>query len=90
MSQRRLAQTENTATSESLTRSAIQYQQWLSGTETVYIVCLVLVQLYCLFIHGLFGFMKHFEFLPLILTSISCALGVVWTWVMFYIEVLFS
>ena len=84
MSQRQL---ENT---ETLSKSAVQYQQSLSGTETLYIVCLVLIQLYCLLIHGLFGFMKHFEFLPLLLTSVSCALGVVWTWVKFYVEVLFN
>ena len=61
----------------------------LSPLQLVFVALLLLIQVYCLFVHGLFGFLIHLEFLPLLLTSVSCALGVVWSWLLFYHQILF-
>ena len=55
-----------------------------------FVSVLLLIQFYCLFVHGLFGFMSRLEFLPLLLTSVGCAVGVVWSWLAFYHQVVFS
>ena len=62
----------------------------LSPLQLVFVGLLLLIQFYCLFVHGLFGFLIQLEFLPLLLTSVSCALGVVWSWLLFYHQILFS
>lgn len=60
----------------------------LSLLETLYVTLLVMVQFYSLFVHGLFGFLSRFEFIPLMLTSVSCAVGIIWTWLQFSYHVL--
>ncbi|CAI8017738.1 Probable dolichyl pyrophosphate Glc1Man9GlcNAc2 alpha-1,3-glucosyltransferase [Geodia barretti] len=55
--------------------------QWeLKSLDVVYTAGCVLVQIYCLFIHGVGGYLSYLEFLPLLFTSVTCALGVTWTW----------
>lgn len=56
----------------------------LSRLESLYLLFLLLVQFYCLFLHGLGGFLARYEFLPLMLTSLSCSVGVVWSWGLCY------
>lgn len=56
----------------------------LKSAELAYLAGCILVQIYCLFLHGAGGFLSHLEFLPLLLTSITCALGVIWTWFLTY------
>ena len=62
----------------------------LSPLQLLFVCILLLIQFYCLFVHGLFGFLSRLEFLPLLLTSVSCAVGVVWSWLLFYHQVVFS
>ena len=54
----------------------------LTFMDTIMVAVLVLIQVYCICFHGLFGFLSNFAFLPLLLTSVSCAIVVVWTWVL--------
>ena len=54
----------------------------LSSPQVGYVVVLLALQLYCEFLHG-FGPLRRFEFLPLLLTSVSCAVAVVWSWTNF-------
>jgi hypothetical protein len=63
---------------------------FLSPPQLLFLCILLLIQFYCLFVHGLFGFLSRLEFLPLLLTSVSCAVGVVWSWLLFYHQVVFS
>lgn len=63
---------------------------FLSPLQLLFVCILLLIQFYCLFVHGLFGFLSRLEFLPLLLTSVSCAVGVVWSWLLFYHQIVFS
>ena len=63
---------------------------FLSSLQLLFVCFLLLIQFYCLFMHGLFGCLSRLEFLPLLLTSVSCAVGVVWSWLVFYHQVVFS
>ena len=63
---------------------------FLSPLQLLFACILLLIQFHCLFVHGLFGFLSRLEFLPLLLTSVSCAVGVVWSWLLFYHQVVFS
>lgn len=65
-------------------KSGWTYGCTLSPFQLLYIVVLVLVQVYCTFLHGGLGFLKRYEFLPLLMTSVSCAVGVVWSWLLCY------
>lgn len=64
--------------------------EFLTPPQLLFICALLVIQFYCLFVHGLFSFLSRLEFLPLLLTSVSCAVGVVWSWLLFYHEFLFS
>ena len=68
----------------SISRSAIF--PGLNCLESIYVLLLLLVQVYCLFVHGSFGFLAGLEFLPLLLTSVSCAVGIIWSWMLCYHE----
>lgn len=65
-----------------------QHQVQLSRLELFYLVGLGALQIYCSAVHGLLGLQSSFPFLPLLLTSVYCALGVVYSWICFYIETL--
>lgn len=62
-----------------LSHSSLDIALLVSPAQTVYVLVLLLVQVYCLFVHG-FGPMKRLEFLPLVLTSVSCAIAVLLSW----------
>ncbi len=72
------------------TTQCVSNETWLSKIELVYVVFLLVIQVYCIGVHGLLPFTKHLEFFPLLLTSVSCAVGIVWTWLQFYTHVLFN
>ncbi len=57
-----------------------------TSLENGYLLLLMVLQFYCVFIHGTGGFLGHLEFLPLLLTSVSCAVGVVWSWILSYYQ----
>jgi len=52
----------------------------LSIPETVYIAGLLPVEIYCQGLHHLLGFNRRLPFLPLMLTSVYCAVGVNYVW----------
>ena len=56
----------------------------LKTTDFAYLCGCILVQVYCLLLHGVGGLLSDFIFLPLLLTSITCSLGVIWTWFLIY------
>eukprot|EP00058_Branchiostoma_floridae_P025805 XP_002611295.1 hypothetical protein BRAFLDRAFT_210949 [Branchiostoma floridae] len=62
----------------------------LSPVETAYIIGLVLLQLYCSLGHHALGLTTRLPFLPLMLTSVYCALGVMGSWLKFYFTTLTS
>lgn len=51
----------------------------LSLGQTSFLAALFLVQGYCELLHGI-GPLRRFEFLPLLLTSVSCAVAIVYSW----------
>lgn len=53
-----------------------------------YITGLILLEIYNLFIHTALGLAEKFPFLPLLLTSVYCAVGILWSWLLFYYCVL--
>ncbi|XP_078683973.1 dolichyl pyrophosphate Glc1Man9GlcNAc2 alpha-1,3-glucosyltransferase-like isoform X2 [Branchiostoma floridae x Branchiostoma belcheri] len=57
----------------------------LSPLETAYTVGLVFLQLYCSLGHHALGLTTRLPFLPLMLTSVYCAVGVMWSWLKFYL-----
>ena len=64
--------------------------QLLTTVDKLYLIFLVVVQVYCCFLHDLFGLQSKLEFLPLLLTSVSSAIGVIYSWILFYYNVLTS
>lgn len=85
--------TTTTKVSSLTTRSSLKICSGMSSltpSQLLFVCVLLTIQFYCLFVHGLFGFLSRLEFLPLLLTSVSCAIGVVWSWLLFYHQVLFS
>lgn len=65
------------------TQHSIMWQE-LRTMDILYLFACIVMQIYCLFIHGIGGILLHLEFLTLLLTSFTCALGVVWTWLQSY------
>ncbi|CAB3998466.1 probable dolichyl pyrophosphate Glc1Man9 c2 alpha-1,3-glucosyltransferase isoform X2 [Paramuricea clavata] len=63
-------------------------QPLLRWYENVYLSGLVVLEIYNLFIHNALGFAMKFPFLPLLLTSVYCAVGILWSWILFYHSVL--
>ena len=51
----------------------------LSRPQALYLALVLLVQLYCHFLHA-YGPLRRLEFLPLVLTSVTCAVAILWTW----------
>lgn len=56
----------------------------LSKLESMYIVCLIFLFIYENVIHTLLGWKDKYPFLPLMLTSVYCAIGVFYCWVKYY------
>ncbi|KAL3880807.1 hypothetical protein ACJMK2_033014 [Sinanodonta woodiana] len=56
----------------------------LSQAESLYILGLVPLELYNSVIHSALGLSERLPFLPLLLTSFYCAVGVTYSWIKFY------
>nr|XP_039274095.1 probable dolichyl pyrophosphate Glc1Man9GlcNAc2 alpha-1,3-glucosyltransferase isoform X1 [Styela clava] len=53
----------------------------LGRFETLYIFGLVINEVYCSALHRFMPFSEKFEFVPLMMTSTFCAVGVTWSWI---------
>ncbi|XP_013790813.1 probable dolichyl pyrophosphate Glc1Man9GlcNAc2 alpha-1,3-glucosyltransferase [Limulus polyphemus] len=62
----------------------------LKKFEAVYLLGLVFLQLYCSFGHTFLGLDKRLPFLPLLLISTYCALGILYAWLRFYGSLLYN
>ena len=58
--------------------------------EACYLYGLVVLELYCSAIHPFTVLAVKLPFLPLMLTSVYCAVGVIWAWILFYVDTLTS
>lgn len=56
--------------------------------EACYLYGLVFLEFYCSVIHPFTALAVKLPFLPLMLTSVYCAVGVVWAWILFYVDTL--
>lgn len=56
----------------------------LSTLECLYLSGIVLIESYCVFGHKLLGLHETLPFLPLMLISCYCSIGVLYCWLMFY------
>lgn len=56
-----------------------EFSLLLSRPQAAYMCLVLLVQAYCMFLHE-FGPLRRLQFLPLLLTSLTCAGGVLWAW----------
>lgn len=54
----------------------------------MYLIGLVISQFYCIVLHPFLPFADRLPFLPLMLTSVYCALGVVAAWFQCYVTML--
>lgn len=53
--------------------------------ETVYLSGLIPIFIYDTFVHKLIGLDNSLPFLPLMITSTYCSLGVIYTWIKYYV-----
>ena len=60
----------------------------LATLESYYLLGLIPLELYTNGLHYLIGLDKTLPFLPLLLTSVYCAVGVTYAWLRFYVDVL--
>ncbi|XP_074788954.1 dolichyl pyrophosphate Glc1Man9GlcNAc2 alpha-1,3-glucosyltransferase isoform X7 [Athene noctua] len=60
----------------------------LNWLETIYLIQLVPLEIFCEIIFPLTPWKRHFPFVPLLLTSVYCALGVTYAWLKLYVSVL--
>lgn len=58
----------------------------LTCWDTLLLVLLLAVQVYCCGLHGLGGLLANLPFLPLLLTSVSCAVAILWAWLFLYYQ----
>ncbi|XP_020619018.1 probable dolichyl pyrophosphate Glc1Man9GlcNAc2 alpha-1,3-glucosyltransferase isoform X1 [Orbicella faveolata] len=56
--------------------------------EAWYLYGLVFLEFYCGAIHPFTALAVKLPFLPLMLTSVYCTVGVVWAWILFYVDTL--
>ena len=74
----------------SSTRTYSVLLPYLRVPESLYLVLLCALQVYCLVLHPLVDRDGRFPFLPLLITSVSCGLAVLWSWIVFYVKFLFG
>ncbi|KAM4905620.1 dolichyl pyrophosphate Glc1Man9GlcNAc2 alpha-1,3-glucosyltransferase isoform 5-T5 [Sylvia borin] len=60
----------------------------LNWLETIYLMQLVPLGIFCEIIYPLTPWKGHFPFVPLLLTSVYCALGITYAWLKLYVSVL--
>lgn len=53
--------------------------------ESLYLLGLVPLFIYDNFVHYLLGFSDRLPFLPLMLTSVYCSIGVIYCWIKYYL-----
>lgn len=58
----------------------------VSYVDATLLFLVLVTQVYYYGVHGVRGILAHLPFLPLLLTSVSCSLVVVWTWLLTYRE----
>ena len=56
--------------------------------ESLYLYGLVPLYLYTEFGHQLLGFQEKLPFIPLMMTSFYCSIGVIWSWMLLYFDFL--
>ncbi|EDO47114.1 predicted protein [Nematostella vectensis] len=78
------------SSNQSSARSEIFTLPIVSWYEAAYICGLAVLEFYCSLIHPLTSLSKTLPFLPLLLTSTYCALGVGWSWMLCYANSLCS
>ena len=61
-----------------------RYLPCLSAVESLYLFGLFAVEIFCNVVFPLTDASTHLAFLPLMLTSVYCAFGVVWSWLLMY------
>lgn len=60
----------------------------VSTLEAVYLLGLIPLEVVCEFVYPLTVWQKTFPFLPLMLTSVYCALGVTYSFIRLYVTLL--
>lgn len=60
----------------------------LNWLETIYLIHLVPLEIFCEFVFPLTPWKLRFPFVPLLLTSVYCAVGIMYAWLKLYISVL--
>ena len=56
--------------------------------EACYLYGLLVLEFYCSALHPFTALAVKLPFLPLMLTSVYCAVGVAWAWILFYMDTL--
>ena len=59
---------------------------FVSWYESLYLFGLVPLYIYTELGHQLLGVQEKFPFIPLMLTSFYCSIGVLWSWVLLYFD----
>lgn len=57
----------------------------LSLCESIYVLGLIPIFIYESVLHDLFGLNKIFPFLPLMLISLYCSVGIIYCWINYYV-----
>ena len=88
--QRRQKQSEDNAEKkkEEIEGGHFAVFQQFSFVEKSYLVLLCVFQFYCLLLHPLLDGNGRYPFLPLLVTSVTCSVGVGWSWIVFYVRFL--
>ncbi|XP_005290622.2 probable dolichyl pyrophosphate Glc1Man9GlcNAc2 alpha-1,3-glucosyltransferase isoform X2 [Chrysemys picta bellii] len=60
----------------------------LNWLETIYLIALVPLEIFCEIVFPLTPWKLKFPFIPLLLTSVYCALGITYAWLKLYVSVL--